>query len=361
MALRQVAVEDGLDTVGVADLGVDGGTGHVGHHGVAAAEGVLGVAERVVLGRGLGEPHIAAVAAEVARVERGGNILLDDDGAAGGVDEPRALLHLGDELLVEQALGRLVQRAVDGDDVALRDHLLEALDAAAPDLLLDLGRQALVVVVQQLLAVEGLEAAQHALADAADAHSADDLVLQVVLVLGHGGHVPAAAGDLLVRGHEVAHQHQDGHDDVLGHGDDVRARDLGDGDAPVGLVGGVQVDVVGADAGGDGELELLRLGEALSGEVAGVEAFLMGMTCQLGLLSKSIGEDQGRSRGGPWNLRSGDDDLGVDELLVEGRALALLVGGGHEGVAGILEPLADAQLVLSRAEKLRDLVWRMRG
>jgi hypothetical protein len=61
---------------------------------------------------------------------------------------------------------------------------------------------------------------------------------------------------------------------VLGDGDDVGAGDLGDGDAAVGLVGGDEVDVVGADAGRDGDLEVLGLGEALGGEVAGVEAFL---------------------------------------------------------------------------------------
>lgn len=90
MALRQVAVEDCLDAVGVPDLRVDGGARHVGNHGVAAAEGVLGGAEGVVPGGGLGEPHVAAVAAEVALVEGVGDVLLDDDGAAGGVDEPRA-------------------------------------------------------------------------------------------------------------------------------------------------------------------------------------------------------------------------------------------------------------------------------
>jgi hypothetical protein len=59
---------------------------------------------------------------------------------------------------------------------------------------------------------------------------------------------------------------------VLGDGDDVGAGHLGDGDAAVGLVGGGQVDVVGADAGGDGDFEVLGLGEALRGQVAGVEA-----------------------------------------------------------------------------------------
>lgn len=62
----------------------------MGHHGVAATEGVLGVAQRVVLGSGLGEPDVTAVAAEVAGLERLGDVLLDDDSATGGVDEPRA-------------------------------------------------------------------------------------------------------------------------------------------------------------------------------------------------------------------------------------------------------------------------------
>ena len=89
-AAREVAVEDGLGAGGVALLGVERGAGHVGDHGVAAAEGVLGVAERVVLGGGLGEPHVTAVAAEVAALESLGDVLLDDDGTTGGVDEPRA-------------------------------------------------------------------------------------------------------------------------------------------------------------------------------------------------------------------------------------------------------------------------------
>jgi hypothetical protein len=132
-----------------------------------------------------------------------------------------------------------VKRAVDGDNIALRQHLLEVLDPAAANLLLVLGRQGLVVVVQQLLAVECLEALEHALADAAHGDGADDLALQVVLVLGGGGDVPVAGLDLLVGGHEVAHQDEDGHDDVLGDRDDVGARYFGDGDAAVGLVGGI--------------------------------------------------------------------------------------------------------------------------
>ena len=165
-----------------------------------------------------------------------------------------------------------MQGAVDGNDVALGQQLLEVVDAAAADLLLGLGRQGLVVVVEELLAVEGLEAAQDALADAADGDGAHHLALEVELVLGGRRHVPLAALDQLVGGRVIAHEDQDGHDDVLGHRDHVGARHLGHGDAAVGLVGGIEVDMVGADAGRDGELEVLGLGQALRREVAGVEA-----------------------------------------------------------------------------------------
>ena len=165
-----------------------------------------------------------------------------------------------------------MEGAVDGDDIALRQHLLEVLDAAAANLLLLLGRQGLVVEVEKLLAVEGLQAAQHALTDTSNGDGSDDLAFQVELVLGGSGHVPLAGLDHLVGGDEVADENEDGHDDVLGNRDDVRAGDLSDGDTAIGLVGGVQVDVIGANAGGDGKLELLGLGETLRGQVTGVEA-----------------------------------------------------------------------------------------
>lgn len=85
---RQVRLEDGLGTVGVALLGVERSSGHVGDHGVATAKGVLGVAQDVVLGGGLGEPHVTTVAAELAGLEGVGDVLLDDDGTTSGVDEP---------------------------------------------------------------------------------------------------------------------------------------------------------------------------------------------------------------------------------------------------------------------------------
>jgi hypothetical protein len=245
----------------------------------------------VVLGGGLREPDITTVSAEVAGLEGGGDILLDDDGTTGGVDEPRSWgwglasagregvwgrrrhtrLHLGDQVLVEQTAGLLVERAVDGDDITLGQHLLEGVDSAAANLLLNLRLKRLVVEVEELLAVEGLETAEDTLTDTADSDGTDDLALKVELVLGGSGNVPVTSLDLLVGRDEVADQDEDGHEDVLSDGDDVGASDLSDGDTAVGLVGSVQVDVVRSDTSGDGDLELLGLGKTLSGEVTGVE------------------------------------------------------------------------------------------
>jgi hypothetical protein len=59
---------------------------------------------------------------------------------------------------------------------------------------------------------------------------------------------------------------------VLGDRHDVGARDLGDGDAAVGLVRGIEVDVVGTNTSSDGNLQVLGLCKTLCGEVTGVES-----------------------------------------------------------------------------------------
>lgn len=58
-----------------------------------------------------------------------------------------------------------------------------------------------------------------------------------------------------------------------------------------------------------------------------------------------------------WHvLRCGDDDLGVNELLVELAVLSLLVRGGHKSVALVLNPLPETELVLSGSEQSRLLL-----
>lgn len=52
-----------------------------------------------------------------------------------------------------------------------------------------------------------------------------------------------------------------------------------------------------------------------------------------------------------FHVRCGNDDFGVNEVLVELRALTLLVGGGDELVALLLNPLPQTELVLGSTEK----------
>lgn len=51
------------------------------------------------------------------------------------------------------------------------------------------------------------------------------------------------------------------------------------------------------------------------------------------------------------DVRCGDDDFSVNEVLVEHRALTLLIGCGDELVALLLDPLPQTELVLGGAEK----------
>lgn len=165
-----------------------------------------------------------------------------------------------------------MERAVDGDNITLGKHLLEVLNTPAANLGLLLSRQRLVVVVEELLAVEGLETAQDTLTDTANSDGTDNLALKVELVLGGSGNVPLTSLDLLVGGNEVADEGEDGHDDVLSDGDDVGTSHLSDGDTTVGLVSGIEINVVGTNTGGDGNLQVLGLGETLSSKVTRVEA-----------------------------------------------------------------------------------------
>ena len=59
---------------------------------------------------------------------------------------------------------------------------------------------------------------------------------------------------------------------MLGDGDNIGSRDLSDGDASIGLVRGVQVDVVGSDTSCDCNLQVFGLGKALGGQVTRVES-----------------------------------------------------------------------------------------
>ena len=180
-----------------------------------------------------------------------------------------------------------MQWAVDRYNITLGQHLLEALDTPASDILLNLGLEWLVVEVQQFLAVKGLQSSQHTLANTTNSNGTNDLVLKIIFILGSSRDVPFTGLDLLMCWDEVSDEIKDGHDDVFGDRDDVGTSDFGDGDTTISCVGGIKIDVVRPDTGCDCKLELLCLCESLSGQVTRMEAV------QLQLVSQSLPDDRG--------------------------------------------------------------------
>ena len=118
---------------------------------------------------------------------------------------------------------------------------------------------------------------------------------------------------------EVAHQRQDLHDGVLGDADAVAEGHLGDGD-PAGDRG-VEIDVVRTDPGGQGQLEVLRFGDPLGGQICRPK-------------------------------RLGDNDIGVGQLALELRVRAFLVRCHDQLVPAVFEEFAQAELTGHAAQQL---------
>jgi hypothetical protein len=138
-------------------------------------------------------------------------------------------------------------------------------------------------------------------------------------LLGGSGNIPVTGLDLLVCGDEIADEDEDSHEHVLSDRDDIGPSDLSDSDTAVGLVGSVEVDVIGTDTSSDGNFQLLRLGQSLGGEVAGVETVGDRSVLRAGRRDANV------SRLRRQDSRCSDDDFSIDELLVEFGVLSLFV------------------------------------
>lgn len=101
--------------------------------------------------------------------------------------------------------------------------------------------------------------------------------------------------------------------------------------------------MIGTNASGDSELEILGFGQTLGRQVARVESTavcqLMYATSALALQAKKYGV----------YVRRRDDNFGIYQFLVEGRVIAFFVGGSDECVTLLLQPFAEAKLILSRS------------
>lgn len=84
------------------------------------------------------------------------------------------------------------------------------------------------------------------------------------------------------------------------------------------LIGRIQVDVIGTDTGRDTGFEVLSFGNDFGSSIARVEG-------------------------------SGDENVGVDDLLLESGFRALLVGNNNVGVTLLFEPFSDIKRIFDRA------------
>ncbi|KYK59060.1 hypothetical protein DCS_00187 [Drechmeria coniospora] len=251
------------------------------HEGLLGEEGLVTADEDVVKG---GEAHEQIVlddlgrvivveelalalvdvegdAAEVIRLEGADDGPRVEEAAAGGVDEHGARLHLGDGVGVDDVLGRVHERAVEADDVALGEELVER------PVLAHVGKGGRGKgIVGDDAAAEALHDAAGGDADPAGADDADRLAVEGAPDEAVEGEV--ALADAVVGAVRVAVERLDEGDGELGDGLGRVGGHVGDEQAAG--VGGVEVDVVEAGAaqedGLDGEL-----GEGLDdGSVDGV-------------------------------------------------------------------------------------------
>ena len=187
----------------------------------------------------------------VEHVECGGNIALlqsgkqrtgFDDFGAGGVDEQGAGLHMRKVLGGDDAARGVVQRQMDGDDVAGFDELVEIVDRSGTGAFEMLGRHMRIPCVD--LHAEGAGDAGHGGADAAqsdDAHATAGELQSIA-----AGPRPVAGLDVLIELANAADELEQKGEGVLGHG--VIAIMFGVADADLQLARLIEIEVAG-DAG----------------------------------------------------------------------------------------------------------------
>src|SRR5690606_21621385 len=220
------------------------------------------VVEQRAVGARLGAEHVEAGAGDPAVLEGDVQRRLVHDAAAGGVDDPDGRLDLVQLAVADEAAGLGRLRQVDGGEVALAQQLVQRDEFHA-----ELGGAGglYVRVVRDDVHVERGEALGDQDADAAEAEHPDGLALQ--LDAGVLRPLPLALLEGRVALGDVPRGREQERDGVLGGGDDVGRRRVHDHHA--GLGGGLDVDVVEADAGAGDDAQGLGVLEHLGGDLRG--------------------------------------------------------------------------------------------
>ena len=281
------------------ELDADGLLGFVGGAGdVRGEDDVVEVEEGGVF-EGLLVEDVEGGAGDVAGLDGVGEGLLDDELAAGAVDDADALLHDADGGLVDEAFGLGGEADVEGEVVG---GLEDLVDGDEGDVVLagdDGGDEG--VVADEVHAEAG-GAAGDLEADAAEADDAEGFAAELGALEGFflpfaGVHGGVGAGDGAgERDHEAEGE--------FGYGYGVGAGGVHDDDAAMG--GGVGVDVVYAYAGAADDAEF----------GGGLEEFGVGLDGGADDEGVGVGEFGGEA---VFNL-VGRDDLPAGLLLEDGES-----------------------------------------
>ena len=180
--------------------------------------------ERAVVG--LLHIDVDRCARDLPRLESRDERVLVEELAARGVDDAHAVAHLRDRVRVDRIARLVVQRQVQGQEIGLREHLVE-LRALDPELAKALDADERVVCHD--LHLQPRRAARDLAPDAAETEDAERLVGELDTAPLRA--FPAALPQRGVRLRDVPRQRDEQADRVLGRGNDVRLRCVGDDDA----------------------------------------------------------------------------------------------------------------------------------
>ncbi len=216
--------------------------------------------EQRVLGRRLLDEDIDRRTGNLALVERGGEVGLDDEPAAGAVDDAHAAFHPGERVFVDQVPGRIVQGGVQGDEIGAGEQLVE-VNLFDPNTARPFGRQERIVGDHLHFQAQGAPGNDRA--DIAAADNAERLAEQLDphkarLFPFPGLRRAVGRGDL-------AGQREHHRDRVLGRGDRIAVRRIHDDDAALGR--GRDVNIINADPGPADHLEGVGGGDQLRGDL----------------------------------------------------------------------------------------------
>ncbi|GER29476.1 DNA polymerase III subunit alpha [Striga asiatica] len=151
------------------------------------------------------------------------------------------------------SINHCFQRRVDDNYVALWKHHIKILLKPGPDLTLQLSIHLYSIMVQQVT-VEGLQPLEQKPANSPSSNRAHSLTFEIIRPISNGRHIPVTGDDLMITWQEIADEYKDSHELVFSHRDDIAAGDLRHRDS----CGSCrrQVDVVGADSGGEKKLQV---------------------------------------------------------------------------------------------------------